>query len=316
MFTPDRLGDRQGRSRRPPRVLRPCPRPALPGPRPAAGGLRRGGRAAERVSAAGRGRRLDACRAGAVDGAGGRARACARRSPAGSCLRCSARRSRIACGRARAGRLRAPLRRGAADGGRSSSVRLERDLERGVTGLGPHLDDVAIASGGARAARVRLAGRAAPRRARAAARGGGAHRRSPGRAAAAPSRRRAVRARSVPPADPRRTRRAAPGRPSSRRPTRRCCRPSRTSSWRCERVEPLGDEIRRELGRFGPQGAIGEVVAAWPAAVGPRDRPQRVAGALPARRDASRPHARRVWAFELTQRAGEIQKRLPKGWPA
>ena len=75
-------------------------------------------------------------------------------------------------------------------------------------------------------------------------------------------------------------------------------------------MEPLGDEIRRELGRFGPQGAIGEVVAAWPAAVG-----REIArSAWPARfqRDGTLVvHARdAIWAFELTQRAGEIAARL------
>ena len=68
-------------------------------------------------------------------------------------------------------------------------------------------------------------------------------------------------------------------------------------------MEPLGDDVRRELGRFGPQGGIGEVVAAWPAAVG-----EEIArSAWPARfqRDGTLiVHARdAVWAFELTQRA-------------
>jgi len=76
-------------------------------------------------------------------------------------------------------------------------------------------------------------------------------------------------------------------------------------------VEPLGDDIRHELGRFGPQGGIGEVVKAWPAAVG--DEIAR--SAWPARftRDGTLiVHTRdSVWAFELTQRAGEIQERLP-----
>lgn len=75
-------------------------------------------------------------------------------------------------------------------------------------------------------------------------------------------------------------------------------------------MEPLGDDIRRELGRFGPQGAIGETVAAWPAAVGV----EIARCAWPARfqRDGTLiVHARdSVWAFELTQRAGEIAKRL------
>jgi hypothetical protein len=75
-------------------------------------------------------------------------------------------------------------------------------------------------------------------------------------------------------------------------------------------LEPLGDDIRRELGRFGPQGAIGEVVAAWPDAVGA----EIARSAWPARfqRDGTLiVHTRdSVWAFELTQRAGEIQERL------
>ena len=48
--------------------------------------------------------------------------------------------------------------------------RLHGDLERGFTGHGPHRDELAIAARRARAARLRLAGRAAPRPARAAAR--------------------------------------------------------------------------------------------------------------------------------------------------
>ena len=75
-------------------------------------------------------------------------------------------------------------------------------------------------------------------------------------------------------------------------------------------MEPLGDDIRRELGRFGPQGAIGETVAAWPAAVGA----EIARCAWPARfqRDGTLiVHARdSVWAFELTHRAGEIAERL------
>ena len=75
-------------------------------------------------------------------------------------------------------------------------------------------------------------------------------------------------------------------------------------------MEPLGDDIRRELGRFGPQGKIGETVAAWPAAVGA----EIARSAWPARfqRDGTLiVHARdSVWAFELTQRAGEIAERL------
>jgi hypothetical protein len=76
-------------------------------------------------------------------------------------------------------------------------------------------------------------------------------------------------------------------------------------------MEPLGDEVRRELRRYGPQGAMGDLVEAWPAAVGP----QIARNAWPARfqRDGTLVvHARdAVWGFELTQRAGEIAARLP-----
>ena len=76
-------------------------------------------------------------------------------------------------------------------------------------------------------------------------------------------------------------------------------------------MEPLGDEVKRELGRFGPQGGIGDAVAAWPGAVGP----EIARNAWPARfqRDGTLViHARdAVWAFELTQRAAEISSRMP-----
>ena len=75
-------------------------------------------------------------------------------------------------------------------------------------------------------------------------------------------------------------------------------------------MERLGDLLRRELGRHGPQAGIGDAVAAWPGAVG-----EEIArNAWPARftRDGTLiVHARdSVWAFELTQRAAEIAKRL------
>jgi hypothetical protein len=76
-------------------------------------------------------------------------------------------------------------------------------------------------------------------------------------------------------------------------------------------MEPLGDDVRRELRRFGPQGTISDAVAAWPAAVG-----EEIArNAWPARfqRDGTLVvHARdAVWGFELGQRAAEIGARLP-----
>jgi hypothetical protein len=80
-------------------------------------------------------------------------------------------------------------------------------------------------------------------------------------------------------------------------------------------MEPIGDELKRELGRFGPQGGIGEVVTAWPDAVGPEiarnawpARFQRDGTLLIHTRDA-------VWGFELTQRAAQISSRLPTSPP-
>jgi hypothetical protein len=68
--------------------------------------------------------------------------------------------------------------------------------------------------------------------------------------------------------------------------------------------------VRRELRRFGPQGAIGELVRAWPAAVGA----EIARNAWPARfrRNGTLVvHTRdSVWAFELTQRGCEIARRL------
>jgi len=75
-------------------------------------------------------------------------------------------------------------------------------------------------------------------------------------------------------------------------------------------MEPLGDEIKRELRRFGPAAGMAELVAAWPSAVG-----EGIArNAWPARfqRDGVLiAHAvDAVWSFELTQRADEIAGRL------
>jgi len=80
-------------------------------------------------------------------------------------------------------------------------------------------------------------------------------------------------------------------------------------------MDPLGDEVLRELRRFGPQAEMGETAAAWPAAVGA----EITRNAWPARfrRDGTLVvHTRdAVWAFELTQSAAEIGSRLP-GKPA
>ncbi len=80
-------------------------------------------------------------------------------------------------------------------------------------------------------------------------------------------------------------------------------------------MEPLGDEVRRELSRFGPQAGISDLVSAWPDAVGP----EIARNAWPARvqRDGTLVvHVRdAIWGFELTQRAGEIAGRLPGSPP-
>ena len=76
-------------------------------------------------------------------------------------------------------------------------------------------------------------------------------------------------------------------------------------------MEPLGDELRRELQALGPNSAMSETTAAWPAAVGP----DIARNAWPARfqRDGTlivHTHDA-IWAFELGHRAAEIAERLP-----
>ena len=72
----------------------------------------------------------------------------------------------------------------------------------------------------------------------------------------------------------------------------------------------IGEDVSRELGRFGPAAGMADLVAAWPAAVGP----QIAAQAWPARvaRDGTLHVAvsSSVWAFELTQLGEEIRERL------
>jgi hypothetical protein len=75
-------------------------------------------------------------------------------------------------------------------------------------------------------------------------------------------------------------------------------------------VKKLGDEVKRELARFGPEAEMPELVEAWPATVG-----ETIArNAWPARiaRDGTlHVHtADSVWAFELTSRAPEIAARV------
>jgi hypothetical protein len=74
--------------------------------------------------------------------------------------------------------------------------------------------------------------------------------------------------------------------------------------------DPIGVEVHRELGRFGPAGKMGEIVSAWPQAVGPGI----AANAWPARvsRDGTL-HvntASSTWAFELAQLSESVLTRL------
>jgi len=71
-------------------------------------------------------------------------------------------------------------------------------------------------------------------------------------------------------------------------------------------LDPLGEDVRRELSRHGPQAGMAELVERWPSAVGPAI----ARNAWPARiaRDGT-VHvntADSIWAFELGQRAAEL----------
>jgi len=75
-------------------------------------------------------------------------------------------------------------------------------------------------------------------------------------------------------------------------------------------MERIGDDVRRELGRFDGVGAMADLVAAWPEAVGDTVAvnawPARIArdGTLHVSASSS------AWAFELQQLEGEIAERL------
>jgi hypothetical protein len=80
-------------------------------------------------------------------------------------------------------------------------------------------------------------------------------------------------------------------------------------------MDPLADDVRRELRALGPNAAMSETTAAWPAAVGA----EIARNAWPARfrRDGTLVvHCRdAVWAFELGHRSAEIAPRLPGSPP-
>jgi hypothetical protein len=74
--------------------------------------------------------------------------------------------------------------------------------------------------------------------------------------------------------------------------------------------ERIGDDVRRQLGNFGPSGAIADVVAAWPGAVGESIArnawPARIArdGTLHVSTSSS------AWAFELGLLEEKLRERL------
>jgi hypothetical protein len=75
-------------------------------------------------------------------------------------------------------------------------------------------------------------------------------------------------------------------------------------------LDRLGDDVRAQLARFGPQAAIGQIAEAWPDAVGERIArnawPARIArdGTLHVHTSSS------TWAFELEHLASTIRERL------
>ena len=83
-------------------------------------------------------------------------------------------------------------------------------------------------------------------------------------------------------------------------------------------MDRIGDEVRRELGRFGSAGAMADLVGAWREAVGETV----AANAWPARlaRDGTLhvAAASSTWAFELQQLESEVAGRLREvlGGPA
>jgi hypothetical protein len=82
-------------------------------------------------------------------------------------------------------------------------------------------------------------------------------------------------------------------------------------SW----LEPIADEVRRELDRFPPVAGMAAIVAAWPQiagdAIARNAWPGRLArdGTLHVATTSS------AWAFELTQLQGEIVPRLREAVP-
>ena len=233
-----------------------------------------------------------------MDGAGRRARRRARRAARREPL------ALLAAAVRRAGRRARPAERALALRGRAADRRGARGAARprprawARRALGPHLDDVAHPRRRPRPAQLRLAGRAAAGRARAAARRGG--RCSPSAAACRPllllddvlseldAGRRAALAE--------RARRRRPDARHRDEPRTRCPRragPARRGDARERRgasvIEPIGGEVRRELARASARRpGCGVARRAWPARSARRIARNAWPARLAARRDAAR----------------------------
>ena len=146
VFTPDRLAVVKGGPAARRAYFDRDAQPAAAEPRGAPARVRGRGRPAERSASAGRVRSLDPGRRGPVDGAGGHPRRLSRRVAARRRSHFSRpfspnARTSSACPK------QPSTTRGEPPTTAALEARLERDLERGVTGLGPHLDDVTVRSG-------------------------------------------------------------------------------------------------------------------------------------------------------------------------
>jgi Dna[CI] antecedent, DciA len=81
-------------------------------------------------------------------------------------------------------------------------------------------------------------------------------------------------------------------------------------------IARVGEEVSRELARFGPASGMARLVEAWPAAVG-ADVARNAWPARLGRNGTLYVHARdSVWAFELTARAEDIRGRLGDSPPS
>ena len=75
-------------------------------------------------------------------------------------------------------------------------------------------------------------------------------------------------------------------------------------------IDRIGDEVRRELGRFGSAGVLADVVAAWPAAVGETIACNAWPGRLGRDGTIHVVVSSSAWGFELAQLESEIAARL------